>query len=158
MLLSTQLPHQADVTQAEQSKRNASASLLYARLAILGTPTNISAITRTLHNFVKEKEDIYGATLLDNNERLIAHSGGGNDALTEFRTGSNAARITIKNDGHTVGYVVLAFKHPSNLIDTVLHYFLLALMSILLASLLCALMAAHSRYVRLRSVRQQKGH
>ena len=145
LLMDLLASNRSDSNQIEQSRRNALASSLYANLATLPASPGKSEITRTLYEFVTEHDQAIGATLLDGNGHLIAQLGGGNDALSEHFSGSNTAKIPIKNNGKRYGHVVLAFKYPGTRFGTVIYYVLLGVLSIVLASLLCGLMAAHSR-------------
>ena len=143
--MNTLASNRGERNQTEQSTRNALAASLYANLATLPAPPGISEITRTLYKFVTEHDEALGATLLDDNGRLIAQVGGGNDALSEHFTSTNTAKIPIKNNGQRHGHVILAFKNPGTQFGTVIYYVMLGVLSIVLASLLCGLMVAHNR-------------
>jgi hypothetical protein len=129
--------------QADWSQRNKSASSFYADIATLSAPLSVSDITFTVHEFVRNTNNVKGATLFDSSGQLMAQIGSGNDALTKRRD-SNSATIPIKSSGSHYGHAVLAFEQTDTRLLNIFFYITLAVFSALLAALPCGLLLLHT--------------
>ncbi len=137
----------AAITQQETAERNLSASALYVELATLAQPSTTSSITRAAHRFVRQDTRISGITLVDKDERLIAHLGNGNDTLLDRPASGPTARIPIKSDGQRYGHAIVVFDTTTGTMEAALHYFTLTAVSVMLVIVSIALLRLPARTI-----------